>query len=244
MKKFLGFVILLFIGVLGLYYATIKVGQGINDHYFPKEFPTNAKLYNNPAFSTKGKSTRSIDTPWGLREVYDPMKDSEVKQAFRQIMKIKQEANYFNDWPEDILDRVQIHTHITHINRNKVDLNLPAKFEAIERKSPEIRDYLSIVLIAKTAQSLDYTRSNCEHINNLQCGKSVDWLSFEAKCEQHELSWGHFEMSSCEQRASKRTLFVPINRSRLTYCDEVLDAIDRIALYRVRTKTLWDIKYP
>ena len=54
------------------------------------------------------------------------MKDSEVKQAFRQIMKIKQEANYFNDWPEDILDRVQIHTHITDINRNKVDLNLPA----------------------------------------------------------------------------------------------------------------------
>ena len=135
------------------------------------------------SFTTEGKPTKTIETPWGPREVYDPMQDSEVKQAFRQIMKIKQEANYFNDWPEDILDRVQIHTHITHINRNKVDLNLPAKFEAIERKSPEIRDYLSIVLIAKTAQSLDYTRSNCEHINNLQCGKSVDWLSFEAKCE-------------------------------------------------------------
>ena len=26
--------------------------------------------------------------------------------------------------------------------------------------------------------------------------------------------------------------------------DEVIDAIDRIAPYRVRTKTLWDIKYP
>ena len=36
-------------------------------------------------FTTEGKPTKTIETPWGPREVYDPTQDEEVVTAFKKI---------------------------------------------------------------------------------------------------------------------------------------------------------------
>jgi len=36
-------------------------------------------------FTTRGKPTKAIETPWGLRVVYDPAKDDVVRLAFKRI---------------------------------------------------------------------------------------------------------------------------------------------------------------
>jgi len=37
-----------------------------------------------PEFTTEGKPTKTIETPWGPREVYDPTQDVEIKSIFKK----------------------------------------------------------------------------------------------------------------------------------------------------------------
>ena len=36
-------------------------------------------------FTTEGKPTKTIETPWGQKEIYDPTQDEQVKAAFKKI---------------------------------------------------------------------------------------------------------------------------------------------------------------
>jgi len=42
---------------------------------------------NPETFTTEGKPTKTIETPWGPREVYDPLQDKDVRTAFEYIYK-------------------------------------------------------------------------------------------------------------------------------------------------------------
>ncbi len=41
--------------------------------------------FNADSFTSDGKPTKTIETPWGLREVYDPTQDEQVRAAFKRI---------------------------------------------------------------------------------------------------------------------------------------------------------------
>jgi len=46
---------------------------------------TPAASFDPDSFTTEGKPTKTIETPWGPREVYDPSKDVEVLLAIEEI---------------------------------------------------------------------------------------------------------------------------------------------------------------
>jgi len=44
-------------------------------------------------FTTKGKPTKTINTPWGAKEIYDPMKDEDVKLAIKNLY-LRQDTSF------------------------------------------------------------------------------------------------------------------------------------------------------
>lgn len=45
-----------------------------------------------PEFNTNGKPTKTIETPWGEKEIYDPVKDVIIKDAFKRVYDKKYES--------------------------------------------------------------------------------------------------------------------------------------------------------
>ena len=88
--------------------------------------------FGRESFTTKGKPTTTIETPWGPKEVYDPTQDSEIREDFK-IWYNHPELISYND----------------HITEMYYFYEKNAKY-----KQQIIRD-------ARRIQALDYARHQC-----------------------------------------------------------------------------------
>lgn len=50
------------------------------------------------SFTTEGKPTKTIETPWGPREVYDPVQDEAVRNAFKNVYDKKYETTNYRKY--------------------------------------------------------------------------------------------------------------------------------------------------
>ena len=54
---------------------------------FPGKIIEIVFLLTCETFTTAGKPTKTIETPWGPKEIYDPVQDNEIIQAYSKIKK-------------------------------------------------------------------------------------------------------------------------------------------------------------
>lgn len=131
-------------------------------------------------FTTVGKPTKTIETPWGPREVYDPAQDEEVRAAFLSVFKRGDVT--FGD--------ISRYNGITAQYPNR--LTSFRKYTAPQIKNkPDAR----ILKTARQIQYYDILRLGCKDIEefpNQKYGK----LFFSKPCEDSEL--GSKDMSVCE----------------------------------------------
>jgi len=159
---------------------------------------TTAKLteHATPAeFTTIGKPTKTIKTPNGPVEVYDPSQDSEVRAAFKKLY--NKRAKYFSRHPKLRL----CFSHMDGWENRKFFHN---------KKNKKLAEILAK---AERAQTYDYMRAQCKGLSDYQY---PDWRinRFTSSCPVYD--WGSSELSVCEKQVRfRRSKYddVPISRA-------------------------------
>ena len=102
-------------------------------------------------FTTVGKPTRTIDTPMGPREVYDPAQDLEIQKAFNKFYKDSNERSYF-------------------LQASSGYFGEPYLFDFEPKLPDELRDSFALLTLARHVQrqSLAKTQS-CKFIIDSAC---------------------------------------------------------------------------
>ena len=134
-------------------------------------------------FTTVGKPTKTIETPWGPREVYDPAQDEEVRTAFLSVFTRGDVT--FGD--------VSRYNGITPQYPNRLTSFRKYTEPQIENK-PDAR----ILKTARQIQYYDLLRLGCKDVEELP-NQKYGKLFFSEPCEDSEL--GSDEMSVCEMNS-------------------------------------------
>jgi len=66
--------------------VTAEAPKAIQDQDSTITAKTSTTQFDPDKFTTEGKPTKTMETPWGPREFYDPLQDGEVREAFKRIM--------------------------------------------------------------------------------------------------------------------------------------------------------------
>ncbi len=69
--------------IIAEFEASVKLNEGTIDAEKVSAENSDPKLLET--FTTKGKPTKTIETPLGARELYDPTQDEDVRKAFKRI---------------------------------------------------------------------------------------------------------------------------------------------------------------
>jgi len=64
--------------------------------------PTTLPPFESLDLSTDNKPKKAVETPTGVKYVYDPHQDEDLKIAFRALMQIKQQAGYFSKGGQNV----------------------------------------------------------------------------------------------------------------------------------------------
>ena len=108
--------------------------------------------FDPESFTTEGKPTKTIETPWGPREVYDPAQDEEILKAI-----------------EDIYQRGDVFFGDVH----RVPLDRPVKADKLKS--------VRLIRHARIIQSLDMSRAGCRIIYSVPC-QAWTTTVFTASC--------------------------------------------------------------
>jgi len=116
--------------------------------------------------STDNKPKKAVETPTGVKYVYDPYQDEDLKIAFRALMQIKQQAGYFEGWPKRKLARAQQKGPVGGLKEEWVaylnTYRLAATYEYAVRR-------------AHMAQRHDYASAGCEVTDHRHCLRDFYW---------------------------------------------------------------------
>lgn len=74
-------------------------GVAVDGDFFDEETKLTA------GFVIEYKWTKNFETPWGTRDVYDPLKDPLARDAFESLFKFANEDDYFQKRPKDLSAR-------------------------------------------------------------------------------------------------------------------------------------------
>ena len=150
-----------------------------------KTTPAKVQIPSPDHFTTKGKPTKTIQTPNGPVEIYDPTQDPEVRAAFDMLY--NKRAKFFSHHPKVVFHQSDLHTW---------------EWQPFFKKNGRARKLGRILSMAERAQTYDYMRAGCQMQSDYQCyGPTNDFDVLIKKCPKYR--WGNFRLSSCEDRARK-----------------------------------------
>jgi len=119
-------------------------------------------------FSTIGKPTKTIETPWGPKEVYDPIQDEEVRAAFKRIFDRDDGVvhfEYFGGGKE-----VYVTSYELDDFGNKQLLPNGVYKKALTLREPETNDL--IVMNSLIQQRREYLSLSCLKLIESSCNKT------------------------------------------------------------------------
>jgi len=132
------------------------------------------ELVATKTFSTEGKPTKTIETPWGPREVYDPVKDEVVRAAFKRI----------HDRDEGVVHEENSvgHPSLGHARKTYVLRDILDEFgnqtilpngvvkKGFHDRTPDADDL--IVMQSLIEQRLDYRDLKCKRLQENTCNQT------------------------------------------------------------------------
>ena len=197
---------------------TVKLLTDINCQrwkmsYWPNWFDD---WYNNPktedySFATAGKPTKTINTPEGPREIYDPVQDEEIRLAFKAVYdKQYEKAEYWNS-----------------VKRGKIgDKNLNLIFLSKEIHSADFMRLGCKNLRAFECATIYERRPNpleqCGYLENL--GKAITPCEADSFLASHYLKLREKKSCSLKGKTYDNPIKVPIGYSKnLTWENELED---------------------
>ena len=141
---------------------------------------------------TVTKPKKELETPTGVKQVYDPAQDMTVRTAFRGLMQARQEAGYFKGWSKHLTYRSNTYEPTIE---NKANWNVKVE------SNPQIKDYIDLVTKAHRVQYYDYRRSGCVSADINICynpARRYERSPFTfISCGPAETNWGDVQ-SRCE----------------------------------------------
>ena len=168
-----GAVLLLLAGCAGGQAADVKDGAVADDVAAVKS------TASVDSFTTVGKPTKVIETPWGAREVYDPAQDGEVLKAIHRlysrgktsIREVSRIAGF-----GDVVSFEKSSSHIGIRTGNDIDIET--------------------VKTARRTHYFDVLRLGCKQAVEVPC-QYFGSFYFKQQCPIHAL--GEPDLTSCEQ---------------------------------------------
>ncbi len=174
------------------------------DDFFSDRYHEWRKLLEKLDVDTVDKPKNNLNTPYGVKSVYDPHQDTAVKIIFKKLYKERQEFDYFYDWPETLIERSQKKKARKHPCFGASDLSFAP---------------LKILRNARLAQRNDYIRAGCRAPLDLHCLLPYRRV-FTPCASESQAAWGSSDWSDCEDAYARR-MAKERRKSGVVYDEEV-----------------------
>lgn len=193
------------------------------EEFYFKQQDAWKELVEGLDIDTVGKPKNYLVTPHGVKAVYDPYQDPVVKTVFKKLYEERQGSDYFDDWPETLIERSQKTKARDHQYFGTSDISfIPTK----------------ILGKARSAQQNDYARAGCRGIEQLNClDSNVSIRRFRPCSSESGVAWGSSVLSECEYHSIPRRPGeedeIPLSKwpipgvPKLCHYDEDLPSISR-----------------
>ena len=174
------------------------------DDFFSELYHEWRKLVEELDVDTVNKPKKNLNTPYGVKSVYDPHQDTDIKIIFKKLYEERQEFDYFDDWPETFIERSQRKKARKHHCFGSGDVSFaPVK----------------ILRNARLAQRNDYIRAGCRAPLDLHCLLPSRRVFIPCASES-QAAWGSSDWSDCEDAYARR-LAKERRKSGVVYEDEI-----------------------
>ena len=158
-------------------------------------------------FTTVGKPTKTIETPWGPREIYDPGQDQAVVKAIRSLYEL-------SDTSFGEVARIVGFGNLLRVGQSASDADT---YTSTDR-------YIKTIKTARRTHYYDMLRLGCRQAAEVPC-QYFGSFYFIQKCP--DSNFGSMHLTSCEQKnlTSDYTdiggpiVFPPPNQSNLKGAD-------------------------
>lgn len=142
------------------------------------------------AFTTKGKETKFLETPWGMKEIYDPSKDEVVIDAIDSLY--QKGGTSFGDIARlDGFGR----SGFNLLGENVAAGIYGGPNQPTPTKPTRTELQIETVKIARRAHYYDVLRSGCKRVTEVPCQYHGS-LYFKRQCPNHD--YGSAELNICE----------------------------------------------
>lgn len=128
-------------------------------------------------FTTEGKPTKTIETPWGPREIYDPTQDEEVRAAFKRIYDKDEGVVHVEEavvHPSQGGKRTFVLKDVLDDFGNQTILPNERVQKSLHPRVPDADDL--IVMQSLIEQRLDYRDLKCHKLRETTCNKTHIYL--------------------------------------------------------------------
>ena len=135
---------------------------------------------------TVNKPKKDLETPSGVKRIYDPYQDPVVNMVFKKLYAERQQSDYFDDWPKTVIERSQRKKVRDHHFWDRRDI-----FSGGER----------ILRKARAAQRNDYVRAGCRWPQTLRCLRDYGYIYPRPNiiCSSGpDAAWGSSVLSDCK----------------------------------------------
>jgi len=191
------------------------------EEFYLKQEDAWIELLEGLDVDTVGKLKKNLVTPYGVKNVYDPYQDPVVEIVFKKLYEERQESDYFDDWPETLIERSQ---------RNKA-----REYDYFGRSDVSLKP-TRILRNARFAQKNDYVRAGCLGPSHLSClGPYIS--TFRPCTSESDMGWGSSLLSECEAdsvpRRSEEEEVIPLGNwpkpgePKVCYFEDDLPSIPR-----------------
>lgn len=138
------------------FWSSMASAQGIRVDDLSKDHKTSI------GFTLEDKATKTIETPWGQKQIYDPIKDQHAIDAFKSLYSFANQDDYFRNRPSTIHER--------------------SKRDVLRVKSISDRKDASYLNVARNQSLLELQNAGCSFVATRNCVNLDVRLSPSSTC--------------------------------------------------------------